>query len=64
MVKYSEIENISINKWGDFIKKHPQGNIFQTPEMYGVYQKTKNYEPLIIGIVDKSNGLIISHYIK
>lgn len=38
---------ISEVEWSDFISNHPQGNVFQTPEMYRVYQATKNYEPLM-----------------
>ena len=40
--------NIDKNKWYEFVFDHPHGNIFQTPEMYEVYQNTKNYEPVWI----------------
>jgi serine/alanine adding enzyme len=42
--KYSEIDK---NLWTDFVFQHPHGNIFQTPEMYQLYQLTTNYEPFI-----------------
>lgn len=43
------------NRWDSFSKSHPFGNIFQTPEMYEVYEKTTNYEPLLISLTN-SNG--------
>ncbi|MFW5803646.1 MAG: lipid II:glycine glycyltransferase FemX [bacterium] len=48
--------------WSNFVKKHPYGNVFQTPQMYEVYSKTKNYEPVFVAIV-KSNkvlGILLS----
>ncbi len=35
------------DKWADFVYNHPNGNIFQTPDMYQVYKHKKNYEPII-----------------
>ena len=43
---------IEKDKWGEFVCKHPQGNIFQTPEMAEVYRQTKNYEPISLAAVD------------
>jgi hypothetical protein len=37
-------------KWEKYVSDHPHGNIFQTPEMYKVYQNTKNYEPVLLVI--------------
>jgi len=41
-------------KWSEFVYSHPNGNIFQTPEMYDVYKKTKNYEPIFVSIIDNN----------
>ena len=38
------------------------GNIFQTPDMYGVYQNTKNYEPVFLAVVnnvDEIAGILL-----
>ena len=35
-----------------FCDNHPHANIFQTPEMYEVYKKTRNYEPVYVIDVD------------
>jgi len=47
-----------INKWSDFVYNHPDGNIFQTPEMYEIYQKTVNYEPIIVSIQNNKKNII------
>jgi len=39
--------NIDYKPWSEFVLNHPNGNIFQTPEMFEVYTKTKNYTPLL-----------------
>jgi serine/alanine adding enzyme len=40
--------------WSEFVFNHPQGNIFQTPEMYDVYLKTKNYSPIVFFAIDNN----------
>ncbi|MFX0135576.1 MAG: lipid II:glycine glycyltransferase FemX [Candidatus Hodarchaeota archaeon] len=50
-------------KWADFVYNHPNGNIFQTPEMYEVYKNTKNYEPNFLAVVnedDEISGVLLS----
>lgn len=44
-------------KWTDFVYNHPHGNIFQTPEMFEVYNKTKHYEPVFVSITDENENL-------
>jgi len=48
---------IDTKQWSDFVLNHPQGNIFQTPEIYSVYLKTKKYEPFII-FIEENNEII------
>jgi serine/alanine adding enzyme len=43
-------------QWCEFVYNHPQGNIFQTPEMAEVYERTKNYEPITLAVVDDTGG--------
>jgi len=37
-------------QWSSFVYEHPNGNVFQTPEMYEVYENTKNYEPIFLAV--------------
>ena len=51
-------DSIDRQKWEDFVLNHPNGNIFHTPEMYEVYRRTKNYEPIALAVMDESNEII------
>lgn len=41
----------------EFIKRHPRSNIFQISEMYEVYKKTKNYEPIFLYITGSNDSV-------
>ena len=46
--------------WSAFVTNHPQGNIFQSPEMYEVYKRTNNYDPFIItAFSDEISGILL-----
>lgn len=49
--------SLKSTEWSTFVENHPNGNIFQTQEMYNFYKKTKKYDPLILGVI--KNGEII-----
>ena len=53
----SNVNEIDKNKWSDFVYNHPHGNIFQTPEKFDVYKKTKNYEPVFLAVVNKAGEI-------
>jgi lipid II:glycine glycyltransferase (peptidoglycan interpeptide bridge formation enzyme) len=53
----TQIQKIDKQEWSDFVLKHPNGTIFQTPEMYEVYQRTPNFTPVIV-IVKNEQGRI------
>ena len=49
--------------WSNFVYNHPNGNVFQTPEMYEVYQNTKKYEPVFLAAVndkDEISGTLLA----
>jgi serine/alanine adding enzyme len=52
------ISNPDKTTWGNFVYSHPQGNIFQTPEMAEVYKNTKNYLPLTLAAIDSHSDEI------
>ena len=45
---FTNIDQIDKISWRKFVYDHPEGNIFQTPEMFEVYKATKNYNPIIV----------------
>jgi len=54
----SKIEKIDTVEWSEFVRKHPNGNIFQTPEMYEVYNKTPKFTPIILTAKDENDRLV------
>ncbi|MEI8201415.1 MAG: GNAT family N-acetyltransferase [Bacteroidota bacterium] len=48
----SNPNQIDRKEWSDFIANHPNGNIFQTPEMFDVYKDTCNFEPIFVSIIE------------
>ncbi len=44
-------------EWGQFVDRHPQGNIFHTPEMYEVFQQTLGYHPDIWAAVSDEGNI-------
>lgn len=44
-------------QWREFIDRHPDSNIFHTPEMYQVFQRTKGYQPELWAVVE-SDGAV------
>ena len=60
MIKVKIISENEITKkeWSEFVYNHTKGNVFQTPEMYEVYKRTKNYEPVFVGVTDNSGDIV------
>jgi serine/alanine adding enzyme len=52
-LRITSVANAIENKqWEQFVYDHPQGNVFQTPQMYAVYEATKNYQPIVVACYD------------
>ena len=54
----TEYKNIDTNKWSKFVENHPNGNVFQTPEMYEVYKNSKHWYPVIIIVEDGKKNIV------
>lgn len=44
----TKYELIDKQSWSNFVKNHPLGNVFQTPEMFAVYQCAANIQPYVV----------------
>jgi hypothetical protein len=44
--------------WSSFIASHPEGTVFQSPEMYELFQATSRMKPVVIGVADHETGLL------
>lgn len=51
------VQEIEQQKWSDFVYQHPCGNIFHTPEMYEVFTKTKNHNPVFLAAIDEQGDV-------
>lgn len=51
----NNINEIDKNQWSDFVYRHPNGNIFQTPEMYEVYNDSADTKPILNCIVENNS---------
>ena len=58
----NDIKDIDKSAWNAFVEKHPQGTVFQTYEMYEVYQNTSNNQPIVVAALenDKILGLMLA----
>ena len=56
--------DINRKAWAEFVKAHPQGNIFQTPEMYDVYACAEHVTPIAIAVMegDEIIGVLVAQY--
>lgn len=51
-------QDLDRSQWSDFVKGHPEGNIFQTPEMYDILRDAGNHKPLLIAIKDQKGEIV------
>lgn len=52
------VSELSRNQWSEFIRKHPQGNIFQSPEMFDLWNHTVNFEPVLVGVLSRQKKIV------
>jgi serine/alanine adding enzyme len=51
-------EDLNQDDWKRFVDQHPQGNVFQSPEMYRFYSACKNYKPVIVAAIDADTSVL------
>jgi len=49
---------VNKDSWSTFISEHPHGNVFQTPEMFEVCSRTRDFVPLFVAAVDTEDNLL------
>ena len=54
----NDLSQINQQDWSEFVQQHPLGNIFQTPEMYRVFDKTKGQKPIVTLAIDSHNKMV------
>lgn len=58
MRNYRLTSKIDRRQWWDFVFNHPQGNIFQTPEMFDVFMAVKNNHPILTAVTNADNEIL------
>jgi lipid II:glycine glycyltransferase (peptidoglycan interpeptide bridge formation enzyme) len=49
------VTSIQEKDWEGFVRAHPEGNIFQTPEMYRVFERAQGHRPQLYAAVNGEN---------
>jgi serine/alanine adding enzyme len=42
--------------WSSFVDGHPEGTVFQSPEMYELFSHSRYMDPVVVGIADKRSS--------
>ncbi len=50
-------KDVDLEVWARFVDAHPEGNIFQTPDMFRVFQTGKKYTPGIVACFEQEKML-------
>ena len=53
----SDIARIDTGKWDEFVAQHPEGTVFQSYEMYTLFERSDKFDPYIFQVT--RNGQII-----
>ncbi len=46
------VNSLPLDRWSEYVCRHPDGNIFHTPEMFAVFQRSKGFLPELWAAVD------------
>ena len=52
----SDPQKINFEMWDSFVRNHPDGTVFQATDMYLLFSKTRNFDPVVV--VKMENGMI------
>lgn len=66
-VNVVDIRDISKDAFGNFVRQHPSGSIFESPEMFDSFSGTNDYEPVGVAAVNQNEeieGVIIGYINK
>lgn len=58
----TDVSAIDRKQWERFVHDHPQGNVFQTPRMFDVYEATPHYHPWVVACFEqeKLQGILLA----
>jgi len=53
-----DVDLIRNSGWGEYVMQHPDGNFFQLPETFDLFQHVPGYTPSIIAVIDEASGKV------
>jgi lipid II:glycine glycyltransferase (peptidoglycan interpeptide bridge formation enzyme) len=58
----TDADAIDREQWERFVYDHPQGNVFQSPQMFAAYGAAKNYKPVVVTCHEGENitGILLA----
>jgi serine/alanine adding enzyme len=58
----TDAESIDRDQWEHFVSDHPNGNVFQTPQMYEAYRATVNFKPIVVACYEEDaiSGILLA----
>lgn len=65
--KYTVTHELDEKAWSEFVRSHPRGNPFQTPEMAEAYRRDTKHEPFLTAVLDIDGavaGLLLAVFQK
>jgi hypothetical protein len=51
-------DSVDRKQWEHFVCDHPKGSIFHTPEMFEVFQETRNYTPVMLAALSEDGEVL------
>src|ERR1051326_6121283 len=55
------VRSLPEDEWRQFVEKHPEGNVFHTPEMFRVFSHSRDYKPELWAVTE--NGRILAFFL-
>lgn len=52
------VQTLEETKWHHFVHNHPKGNIFHSPEMFQVFDQTKNFHPALWAVTGDDGDVL------
>ncbi len=57
-MSFKLVVSVDEEVWRGFVDRHPQGNIFHTPEMFQVFERARGYHPRLYAAVDDDGQML------
>jgi hypothetical protein len=57
-LQYSVVHQLNENDWQEFLMASSSPSVFQTPEMFKVFEDSKNFSPLLTALIDQQGKIL------